>query len=183
MPFTTFFLFSGKLLLLLLRVPLTSLRGRRGTDERTSGGCFVAVHEMHGIEVSLANESVCSPESSLKSNSVRSSRSSSEMRELPWPTLLIRHEEPKVRKVRLGHDGYAQLADGLQSSNRGVTGESEMAEEVSDGGETDDFGEMLMGLAKADSEMSDEVDEDGESDASLLLSESIVFRGRVAKRV
>jgi len=81
-----------------------------------------------------------------------------------------------VRKLRLGHDGYAQLADGLQSNNRGVVGESEMAEEVNDGGENDDFGGMLMGLAKAESEVSDEVDEDGESDASLLLSENIMFR-------
>ncbi len=175
MPFTNFFLFDGTLLL-LLRDPPISLRGMSGTDKRTIGGCFVAVHEIHGIEESLANESVCNPESSLKSSSARSSRSSSEMRELPWPAFLIHNEEPRVRKLRLGHDGYAQLADGLQSNNRGVVGESEMAEEVNDGGENDDFGGMLMGLAKAESEVSDEVDEDGESDASLLLSENIMFR-------
>lgn len=49
MPFISFFLFNGELLL-LFRVPTTSWRDTSGTDERTSGGCFVAVHEIHGIE-------------------------------------------------------------------------------------------------------------------------------------
>ena len=51
MPFTSFFFFNGELLLLLL-VPAISLRDTCGTDERTSGGCFVAVHEIHATEES-----------------------------------------------------------------------------------------------------------------------------------
>lgn len=63
-----------------------------------------------------------------------------------------------------------------------MAGESEISDEVSDGGETDDFNGMPMGLANADNEVSDELDDEGESDASLLLllSENIVYR--VAKR-
>ena len=49
MPFTSFFLFNGELLR-LLRVPVTSLRDITGTEERTSGGCFVSVHDIQGIE-------------------------------------------------------------------------------------------------------------------------------------
>ncbi len=78
-----------------------------------------------------------------------------------------------MRKLRFGHDGYAQLADGVESSNRGVMGESDISDEVSDGGETDDFDGMPMGLAKGDNKLSDELDDDGESDASLLVSENI----------
>ena len=52
MPFTGFFPFNGELLLLLLLVPTTSLRDTCGTDERTIGGCFVAVHEIHATEES-----------------------------------------------------------------------------------------------------------------------------------
>lgn len=80
-----------------------------------------------------------------------------------------------MRKLRFGHDGYAQLADGVVSNNRGVAGESEISDEVSDGGETDDFNGMPMGLANAENEVSDELDDDGESDASLLLSANIVY--------
>lgn len=85
-----------------------------------------------------------------------------------------------MRKLRFGHDGYAQIADGVESNNRGVAGESEISDEVSDAGETDDFDGMPMGLAKADKEVSDELNDDGESDASLLLPENIA--SRVAKR-
>ena len=105
-----------------------------------------------------------------------SSRSSSEMRELPCPALLTHTHEPRVRKLRFGHDGYAQLADGLESNNRGVTNDRSISDEVSDGGETGDFKRTLMGLAKDERELSEEVDEEGESDASLLVSENIVFR-------
>ena len=103
------------------------------------------------------------------------------MRELPWPALLIHNEEPILRKLRFGHDGYAQVADALQRNSRGVAGDSEISDEVSDGGDTGDFKGMLIGLANADREESDEVDDEGESDALLLLSENIVFR--VARRV
>ena len=89
------------------------------------------------------------------------------MRELPWPALLIRNEEPMVRKLRFGHDGYAQVADGLPRNSRGVAGDSEISEEVSDGGDTGDFKRMLIGLAESGSDESDEVDDEGESDASL----------------
>jgi len=102
------------------------------------------------------------------------------MRELPWTALSTHDEEPRVRKLRFGHDGYAQIADGVESNNRGVAGESEISDEVSDAGETDDFDGMPMGLAKADKEVSDELNDDGESDASLLLPENIA--SRVAKR-
>ena len=81
-----------------------------------------------------------------------------------------------VRKLRFGHDGYAQVADAPQRNSWGVAGDSEISDEVSDGGETGDFKGILIGLANANSEGIDEVDDDGESDASLLLSENIVFR-------
>ena len=88
--------------------------------------------------------------------------------------LLIHKQDSRVRKFRFGHDGYAQLADGLESNSWDVVGgDSDVPDDVNDGGETCDFNGMLMGLAKADSKLSDEVDEDGESDALLSLSESI----------
>ena len=93
------------------------------------------------------------------------------MRELPWPALFIHKQDSRVRKLRFGHDGYAQFADRPESDNRGVAGDSEASDEVSDAGVTGDFNGILMGLGNAESEVSDEVEDDGDSDA-----ENIVFR-------
>lgn len=75
------------------------------------------------------------------------------------------------RKSRLGQEGYAHVADGLQMGKMGVAGERENLDEVVDGGESADFKGMLMGFAKADrGEGTDDVEDEGESDKSLPLS-------------
>lgn len=81
------------------------------------------------------------------------------------------------RKSRFGHEGYAQVAERLQTGKMGVAGEREKVEEVVDGGERVDFKGMLMGLAKADcGEGTEEVEDKGESDMSLLLSSDMTWR-------
>lgn len=75
------------------------------------------------------------------------------------------------RKSRFGHEGYAQVAEGLQMGKMGVAGERAKVDEVVDGGERADFKGMLIGLAKPDcSDGMDDVEDEGESDMSSLLS-------------
>lgn len=81
------------------------------------------------------------------------------------------------RKSRLGQEGYAHVAEGLQMGKMGVEGEREKLEEVVEGGESVDFKGMLMGLAKADCgdgmddvEEEDEEEDEGETDKSQPLS-------------
>lgn len=88
----------------------------------------------------------------------------------------------RARKLRFGHEGYAQPKDGLDKSNGGEAGEREELDEVVDGGEAGDFSAIQMGFAKADIGERDAVDDEGESELSLLLSENI-FLSRRAPRV
>lgn len=76
------------------------------------------------------------------------------------------------RKSRLGQEGYAHVAEGLQMGKMGVAGEREKLEEVVEGGESVDFKGMLMGLTKADcgDGMDDVDEEEGETDKSEPLS-------------
>lgn len=75
------------------------------------------------------------------------------------------------RKSRLGQEGYAQVAEGLQMGTMGVAGEREKVDEVVDGGESVDLDEILTGFAKADSgDGTDGVEDKDDGDKSRSLS-------------
>ena len=79
------------------------------------------------------------------------------------------------RTSRLGHEGYAQLAEGLQMGMTGATGERDEVEEVVDGGESRDLSVMCKGFAKANrGDVMDSVEDEGDSDL-LLYSDNIFF--------
>lgn len=85
------------------------------------------------------------------------------------------------RLSRAGHDGYAQMADGLLIGKMGDAGEMEKGDEVVEGGERVDFELMCTGLANACcGEKADDVEqEEGETDKSLPLSLSLWSAARL----
>ena len=71
-------------------------------------------------------------------------------------------------RSRFGHDGKAQLADGLQVEDAGEAGERENLDEVVRGGEGSDFKGILIGFTPVDrGEGVKETEEDGDDDISV----------------
>lgn len=71
---------------------------------------------------------------------------------------------------RFGHDGNAQLADGLQAEDVGEVGEMENLDDVVRGGEGSDFKGILMGFtSEKRGEGVVETEEVGEGDISVML--------------
>lgn len=71
---------------------------------------------------------------------------------------------------RFGHDGKAQLADGLQVEDVGEAGERENLDDVVRGGEGSDFKGILMGFTPENGgEGVNETEEVGEGDISVRL--------------
>ena len=74
------------------------------------------------------------------------------------------------RTSRYGHDGNAQLADGLHVEDEGEAGEMENLDEVVRGGEGCDFKGILMGfIPEHRGEGVNEMEEVGERDISVML--------------
>lgn len=167
---TGFLRFKGELLLLRFSGILTFWKD---DDCKTTGGCLVAPHEMPDMAP------VGILEFSYRSNSARSSRSSSVMYELA-PLLLLpygeRFGEVEESTSRLGQEGYAQLAEGLQIGPIGAAGEREDVEEVVDGGESSDFRGICMGFANANrSDGMEDVDDEGDNELLLYSGNILSF--------
>ena len=150
-----------------------------GGDWSTIGGCLVAPQEIATVGITGI---LLFPQSS---SSVKSMRSSSEMYEL-GPAVQPPVVEEDVlddvaegaRTSRLGHDGYAQLADGLPSGKTGDEDEEKQVDVVVDGGERSDFSGTPMGWANASpAPGTEEVEDDGETERSLLLSSDSIWSG------
>lgn len=76
----------------------------------------------------------------------------------------------------MGHEGYAQLAEGLQIGTIGATGEREGVEEVVDGGESSDFRGICMGFAKANcSDGMEDVEDEGDNELLLYSGNILSF--------
>lgn len=143
--------------------------GRLGAEKTTAGGCWVASQGISGV-ASVIPVGTRMP--SHKSNSSRSRRSSSEMRELAWPLpaeMWLKLDAFADRKSPAGHEGYAQMTvSGDTNDDGGVNGERERPEDVREGGESRDLGGIRMGFVKLGEHVSE--GGEGESDLSLLAS-------------
>lgn len=82
--------------------------------------------------------------------------------------------EGEDRTSRFGHEGYAQLAEGLQISSVGAGGDRDEVDEVIEGGDGTDLSGIAMGFASArDGDGVDDVEEAGDSE--LLLYSASIF--------
>lgn len=90
-------------------------------------------------------------------------------------------EEAEDRTSRFGHEGYAQLAEGLQISSVGAGGERDEVDEVIEGGDGTDLSGIRMGFASVqDNDDVDDVEDAGDSE--LLLYSASIFDCVVGRR-